>query len=566
MLSAKDERGLGVGMKRQFLLVIILILLLGMVGCGKNSLSAANATLQPSAATAAQENPVEETALPEAAKAMPAEQQEALIMANYDLWAYTEPWDSPWFYTFTDLDHNGRLEVIAAVTQGTGVYTYVHCYEVRADGLGIENCYHRDVEIEGPDDWPEMIRESLPCYYDVSTDIYYYPCEGVTRDGVAHQYYSWSVLCLKDGTAEWEFLASKWMDWDDQGNLQTVCKDAAGNPISEQEYDSIVERRLAGMEKMELALAWTMVENPWPEVTEEETAAVPEAPQIVITKNPTREALAIGGKTWFIAHADNADSLTWRLVSPDGTIFYSLDSAMDIHPGLKLEALEGDTLAVSNVPLSLNGWAVAALFENAGGSVATEPAYLYVGDFITAYSSVITAYREAYSAWENKFEYAMEHGLSEVVRYSDSVGYALKDLDKNGIPELIIEGIGTDDFSGDIAYGIYTLSDGNPVELATSWARNRYYILTDNTILNEGSSGAGFSNYSTFRLDGQMLVPVKSVMTYFPGNDADGYYQQNGTFSYEPQPGDQKISAEAFAAAVDEFDSRKYTPPLTAIK
>ena len=81
----------------------------------------------------------------------------------------------------------------------------------------------------------------------------------------------------------------------------------------------------------------------------------------VITKNPTSEAIAIGGKTWFIAHADNATSMTWELVDPNGNI-YSLSDAMAMHPGLTLEALEGDTIAVSNVPLSVNGWGVQATF------------------------------------------------------------------------------------------------------------------------------------------------------------------------------------------------------------
>ena len=389
-------------MKKLLAVFALLSLIFVTAGCGKTSAPTTELpeyTGIPASQTdtpGSTEAPAAQTVSPSAAPFMTEDQQKALMMANYDLWAYTEPWDSPWFYTFTDLDHNGRLEVIAAVTQGTGIYTYVHCYEVREDGLGIENCCHKDVEAEGPDDWPEIIKESMPCYYDAASDQYCYPCEGVTRNGVAHQYYSWSVLRLKDGAAEWELLASKWMDWDSEGNLQTECKDASDNTISEQEYDSIVEHCLAGMEKTELSLTWTMVENPWPEEEEEETAAVPGVPQIIITKNPTGEALAIGGRTWFIAHADNADSLTWKLVSPDGTIFCSLDSAMEIHPGLKLEALEGDTLAVSNVPLSLNGWGVAALFENAGGSVATEPAYLYVGDFVTAYSSVIGAYREVF--------------------------------------------------------------------------------------------------------------------------------------------------------------------------
>ena len=67
------------------------------------------------------------------------EEQRAILEANRSLWEFTEPWESPWFYAFTDLDHNGRQEVIAASTQGSGIFTYAHFYEVKADFSGIEN-------------------------------------------------------------------------------------------------------------------------------------------------------------------------------------------------------------------------------------------------------------------------------------------------------------------------------------------------------------------------------------------------------------------------------------------
>ena len=145
----------------------------------------------------------------------------------------------------------------------------------------------------------------------------------------------------------------------------------------------------------------------------------------VITKNPTSEAIAIGGKTWFIAHADNANTMTWELVDANGNI-YSLADAMAIHPGLKLEALEGDTIAVSNVPLSLNGWGVQATFYGQSGAVSTSPAYIYVGDFLNYYGSVIDKYRYAASLRANfSSQMADELSISECVPYSEKLGYAL---------------------------------------------------------------------------------------------------------------------------------------------
>ena len=128
---------------------------------------------------------------------------------------------------------------------------------------------------------------------------------------------------------------------------------------------------------------------------------------------------------------------------------------MQRHPGLSLQALEGDTLAVSNVPISLNGWGIQAVFDGEGNVAVTEPAYLYVGEFVSAYNRIIDAYRTAYSSGRSKDnEYLWGQGLSEMTAYSSGVGYALKDLDKNGVPELIIAGIGTEDFSDRMVYDL----------------------------------------------------------------------------------------------------------------
>ncbi len=549
-------------MKRISLIVIPLMLVFMMTGCGTKAGGTASAGQPASETILQQPAPVTNAeAGISSAPSMPEEQQKQLMMANYSLWAYTEPWDSPWFYSFTDLDHNGRMEVIAATLQGTGLYTWMKVYEVNADCSGLAEVAL--MEEEGFS-YPDLVIDSMPCYYDAEAGLYYYTCEDIIRDGAARYYDQNMFFFLCNGKLDFQTIATKETVYTEDKETVT-CLDKDGNVISEADYETFADRYFAGNLKSELMLSWTQVENPWPEEDAAGNPDIPAGPQIVITKNPTSEAIAIGGKTWFIAHADNAASLTWQMTGPDGVIYYSLDSAMAIHPGLKLEALDGDTLAVSNVPLSANGWGVVALFENENSSAVTDPAYLYVGDFLTAYSGIIDAYKTAYARGEGRFEYAMQHDLSEIVRYSTGAGYALKDLDKNGIPELIIEGIGTDDFSKGIAYGIYTLVNDQPVRLATSWERNRYYICTDSTILNEGSGGAGHSVITVFRLSGQTLNPVENLMTYFDGNERDGFYRQIGSMSWEPQPGDQKIDENAFRAAVEQVESKIYTPLLTKI-
>ena len=184
----------------------------------------------------------------------------------------------------------------------------------------------------------------------------------------------------------------------------------------------------------------------------------------------------------------------------------------DVGPGLQLELPSEDTLAVSNVPASLNGWAVRVRFMGSGSSALTEPAYIYVGDFVNAYAEPIRAYKETYETGnQGNPAYLRERGLSEMAGYFESVGYALKDLDKDGTPELILAGItpveGFTDSQG-LVYGVYTLDGaGQPVSLAVSQARDRFFLRADSSLLRRGSGGAAYTYYSLLRLrDGALQV------------------------------------------------------------
>ncbi|MBO5495891.1 MAG: hypothetical protein J5967_00675, partial [Oscillospiraceae bacterium] len=150
--------------------------------------------------------------------------------------------------------------------------------------------------------------------------------------------------------------------------------------------------------------------------------------------------------------------------------------------------------------------------------------------------------------------------------FHDHVGYALKDLDKDGIPELIIAGAGgAAVYDTDAILDLYTLVGGSPKQLACTWARNRYYLRTDSLIVNEGSSGAAYSNVFLYSVSADGLTPKEGVITFFPGDDRDSCYHQVGRCDYEPQPGDERISMEEYTATWDSWKSLCYIPPLTQI-
>lgn len=91
----------------------------------------------------------------------------------------------------------------------------------------------------------------------------------------------------------------------------------------------------------------------------------------------------------------------------------------------------------------------------------------------------------------------------------ETVGYAVDDLDDNGIPEFIIGTTYGDDFYANLIFVLYTVDDdGEPVQVLSSIERNRYYYAGGPRFANIGSSGADSSYVTTLKLEGEGLVDM----------------------------------------------------------
>lgn len=239
------------------------------------------------------------------------------------------------------------------------------------------------------------------------------------------------------------------------------------------------------------------------ETTQPQTIQAPLPP--VITKDPTSEKLSPGGKTWFVAHADGATILTWEFLSPDEKV-YSITETMDLHPGLELDASQEDTVSLRNVPLSLNGWSARARFDGPGGSTTTQSALITVSRSEGAYDAVIETYRQAVKNQDGQYD------VSEMMLYASHVGYARLDLDADGTDELLVAGIGYDIPDEPCLFEIFTLDGNTPVSVARSTIRSRLFLMQDNKIYNEGSSGVS-DNYSVMQFSGGQLRFLNGLYT-----------------------------------------------------
>ena len=145
------------------------------------------------------------------------------------------------------------------------------------------------------------------------------------------------------------------LSWDDYGIYMAGTPTSAGNFSSS--YNVVTEN---GTYSFIINLSITGGTTPT------EAPVTGEPPHI--TKHPTGETVEPGGSAQFVARADDATKITWRLVSKDTTVTYNAADGPDYFPGLSVDGLGTERLTLENIPSSLNEWCVEAKFENGNGA------------------------------------------------------------------------------------------------------------------------------------------------------------------------------------------------------
>ena len=128
----------------------------------------------------------------------------------------------------------------------------------------------------------------------------------------------------------------------------------------------------------------------------------------------------------------------------------------------------------------------------------------------TVYERILDRYRTALEEnWNG--QQLTDAGLNWMIAdvSPETVGYAVDDLDDNGIPELAIGTISGDDFYGKLIFVLYTVdSGGEAVPVFSSTERDRYYYAGGNRFANLASSSAADSFVTTLKLEGEGLVDM----------------------------------------------------------
>lgn len=157
-------------------------------------------------------------------------------------------------YAVTDLDNNGRPELLAAVNSGKENNTSCRFYEVNEDNTGINECEYEGISEELMAD---LMVDKTECYKDKSTGIYYYVFTDTLTKGIRETYETKVVISLADGKVTQQKLAQKSTVYEGESETPTVTyTDADGVGINESEYRNIAKIRFADYEKHTAEFGW----------------------------------------------------------------------------------------------------------------------------------------------------------------------------------------------------------------------------------------------------------------------------------------------------------------------
>lgn len=225
--------------------LLLALLLLFLTACGVTA-----KPTQPT--TPAQPAPVTEDNPPDPAE--PAQEPVVqadpmeLFAAAAELWRNVAENDRT-ALTITDLDHNGRQELIVSQMGGSGFYSYTRFFEINESGDGVKECLF-DIP-EGTSQPDLLSQDTADCWYDQQMDEYIYIFKDYLPLGAAESFESIRGICLKNGTVKDMVFANKHTS----GNTVTYT-DEFGNPFESSIYEIAAEMAFWGFDRTEAKFNW----------------------------------------------------------------------------------------------------------------------------------------------------------------------------------------------------------------------------------------------------------------------------------------------------------------------
>ena len=260
---------------------------------------------------------------------------------------------------------------------------------------------------------------------------------------------------------------------------------------------------------------------------------------------PVPEILGIAE---YVLGAD--DEYVYLLVLPSDVQFLENDPVSQ----RQYEALQSDSQGVLTRFLKDNGIHINDMCP--ASSVFSPPAR--GGAAITtgyaAYDALLAEISGLRRSGASEVQTDFSHDLLSVNDYYQTPGWLLRDLDGDGIPELLL---GADWGDGHtVIFNIYCLDGAKAVRVVDGWSRSRWYLCTDGSLAHEGSDGASEGTYSYYRYENGALRHLETVISL------DGWLYSDTTDHYVGGKGFRPVSEDEANAVREKYthETLSFTP------
>lgn len=165
------------------------------------------------------------------------EKQLKVILDNQSMWSLASDGEShdTYGYAVTDLDQNGRLEIIASSCNGTGLYTHTKYYEVNenADGLTLITTNLKEDDIE-----TYIMDTTVKVFYDKAKNEYHYLFTNINRNDATSYNQGKYEIVLKNQKIMQNPLAYKNITYkENETYTEMAISDANGETLTDESYE-----------------------------------------------------------------------------------------------------------------------------------------------------------------------------------------------------------------------------------------------------------------------------------------------------------------------------------------
>ena len=258
---------------------------------------------------------------------------------------------------------------------------------------------------------------------------------------------------------------------------------------------------------------------------------------------PVPEILGIAE---YVLGAD--DEYVYLLVLPSDVQFLLNDPVSQ----RQYEALQSDSQGVLTRFLKDNGIHINEVCP--ASSVFSPPARSDAASATgyAAYDALLAEISGLRRSGASEAQTDFSHDLLSVNDYYQTPGWLLRNLDGDGIPELLLGADWGDGHS--VIFNIYRLDGAKAVRVVDGWNRSRWYLCADGSLANEGSSSAFESSFSYYSYTSGELQHLETLLYLDDGSGGSPWRYSVTTDQYVNR-GDFHSVTEAEATAVMD----KYT-------